>query len=287
MLIRLVTGMGGRESKKIIRNGETNMEVIRRKFKITASVFFFFLLLFAIAAVSGDVYAADARVVEQGKKIYEKHCIICHGDKGDGKGLMGIVSRYQKRGSVQSIYPRDFTTGVFRFRTTSTGCLPANDDLLRVVSSGIPRAYMPSHEDVSLSDRKAVVEYIKTFSKRWKEDEACKPFPVKKPGWVGSADSTAKGKKLYKDMKCWECHGEQGKGDGSKSDQLKDDWGDKILPFDFTTGALKMGFAPENVFTAYTAGLDGSGMPSYEDSMSEEERWHIVSYTLVLMGRTK
>ena len=255
-----------------------------KKFK-TAAVFFFLALLICVVAVAGNTYAADNKTLELGKKVYESRCIICHGDKGDGKGLMGIVSRYQKKGSVQTIYPRDFTTGVFRFRTTSTGCLPTDDDLMRVITGGIPRAYMPSQEDVPLNEKKAVIQYIKTFSKRWKEDEPCKPFPVKNPGWLGVADSREKGKKLYKEMKCWECHGETGKGDGPKADLQKDDWGDKILAFDFTTGALKLGFAPQNVYTAYTAGLDGSGMPSYEDSMKEEDRWHLVSYTLELMGR--
>lgn len=263
------------------------MKIKNKMSLVVLSVLFLVVLAFALTAIPSDSYAADNKTIEKGKKVFEKYCVICHGPKGDGKGLMGIVSRYQKRGSVQTIYPRDFTTGVFRFRTTGTGCLPTNDDILGVVTTGIPRAYMPSHEDVSMDERKAVVEYIKTFSKRWKEEEACKPFPVKKPAFVASAESIEKGKKLYKDMKCWECHGDQGKGDGTKSDQLKDDWGDKILPFDFTSGATKMGFAPENVYTAYTAGLDGSGMPSYEDSMKEDERWHLVSYTLTLMGRTK
>ncbi|MCL4456305.1 MAG: cytochrome c [Nitrospirae bacterium] len=256
-----------------------------KKFETAAVFFLVFLLWFAAVAV--DAYAAENKTVELGKKVYEQRCVICHGPKGDGKGLVGIVHRYQKRGAVQTIFPRDFTTGVFRFRTTATGCLPTNDDLLRVVTGGIPRAYMPSHEDVPLDERKAVAEYIKTFSKRWKEEEACKPFIVKAPRFVGTAESAEKGKKLYKEMKCWECHGEHGKGDGPKSDRIKDDWGDPILAFDFTTGALKLGFAPENVYTAYTTGLDGSGMPSYEDSMNEEERWHLVSYTLILMGRTK
>jgi hypothetical protein len=34
----------------------------------------------------------------------------------------------------------------------------------------------------------------------------------------------------------------------------------------------------------FTTGLDGSGMPSYEDSLTEEERWNMVSFTLKLMG---
>jgi mono/diheme cytochrome c family protein len=88
-------------------------------------------------------------------------------------------------------------------------------------------------------------------------------------------------------MKCWECHGNEGKGDGSKADELKDDWGDKILPFDFTTGALKRGSSPENVYITFSTGLDGTGMPSYADSLKEDDRWHLVSYTLKLMGLVK
>ena len=93
--------------------------------------------------------------------------------------------------------------------------------------------------------------------------------------------------KIYKDMKCWECHGNEGKGDGTKANDLKDDWGDKILPFNFTTGTLKRGSSPENVYLTFTTGLDGTGMPSYEDSLNEEDRWHLVSYTLKLMGKVK
>lgn len=146
---------------------------------------------------------------------------------------------------------------------------------------------MPSFADVPTDERKAVIQYIKTFAKRWKEEEPCAPIAVNKPAFVGTPESIARGKELYKKMKCWECHGEEGRGDGPKSDKLKDDWGNKVLPFDFTSGATKMGFSPENVFLAYSTGLDGAGMPSYEDSMSEQDRWHLVSYTLVLMGRIK
>lgn len=268
------------------------MEVMRKCMRGVTKVLFAALLFWSAAGVSVAAFAADDAALALGKKVFEQRCIICHGPKGDGKGLVGIVHRVQKKGSVHDIYPRDFTTGVFRFRTTPTGCLPTDDDLLRVVSTGIARSYMPSHEDVPMDERKAVIQYIKTFSQKrqWAEETAeasCKPIAVQKPVFVGSAESIEKGKQLFKRMKCWECHGDEGKGDGPKAANLKDDWGDKILPFDFTSGATKMGFAPENVFLAYSTGLDGSGMPSYEDSMNEQDRWHLVSYTLVLMGRAK
>ena len=40
----------------------------------------------------------------------------------------------------------------------------------------------------------------------------------------------------------------------------------------------------ENVYLTFTTGLDGTGMPSYADSLKEDDRWHLVSYTLKLMG---
>lgn len=191
--------------------------MMHKKKKVFATIILFMVgAITTFLYVESLVFAADQKVLERGKKVYESRCVICHGPKGDGKGLVGIVHRFEKKGMVWTIYPRDFTTGVFRFRTTPTGCLPTNDDLLRVVTNGIPRAYMPSSADLSLEDRKAVIEYIKTFSPRWKEEEPCKPFPVKKPQWVGNSESVAKGEKLWKDMKCWECHGEQGKGDGQR-----------------------------------------------------------------------
>jgi cytochrome c oxidase cbb3-type subunit 2 len=263
------------------------MEGLKKNYGGVLLVLFLMMLAGFVITLTLRTEDAYGGSLELGKKVYNSRCVICHGPKGDGKGLVGIVARVQKKGMVWKIYPRDFTVGVFKFRTTPTGCLPTDEDLLRVVTNGIPRAYMPSAADLSVKERKAVIEYIKTFSPRWKEEEPCKPITVKKPKWVGSPKSVARGEKLWKEMKCWECHGMEGKGDGPKSDQLKDDWGDPILPFDFTTGATKMGFAPENVYTAYTTGLDGTGMPSYEDSMTEEDRWHLVSYTLKLMGRLK
>jgi len=230
---------------------------------------------------AGDAFAGE---VERGKEVYDKYCTICHGGKGDGKGLVGIIHRVEKKGLTWTIYPRDLTVGTFKFRTTPTGCLPTDDDLSRTVTSGILRSGMPSHIDVSEKDRLAVLEYIKSLSPRWEEEDPCEPISVIKPEWVGSASSVEKGETVYKDMKCWECHGYEGMGDGPKSGELKDDWGDKILAFDFTAGTLKRGSSPENIYLTFATGLDGTGMPSYEDSLKEEDRWHLVSFTLKLMG---
>jgi len=276
---------------------KTNYSLIKRgwsmikksDFKAALILIISVIFLLSLQAASKAEAKQTGEVKDNpGKKIYEERCLVCHGRKGDGKGPASLMKRSEKSGRILEIKPRDFTLGAFRFRSTPTGCLPTEADLILLVDKGIPRSFMPPHKDqLTKEQKKAVVEYVKTFSTRWKEEEPCKPVVVRKPKWVGSKSSVEKGKKLYKDMKCWECHGDTGKGDGPKADLQKDDWGNKILAFDFTTGATKMGSDPENVYTAYTTGLDGAGMPSYEDSMSEADRWHLVSYTLKLMGKVK
>lgn len=259
-----------------------------KKSKITILFISLLILSFAFVPLTQgeeDDYEAD---IEFGKKVYNVRCEICHGPKGDSKGLVGVIRRAEKNGRVLEILPRDLTVGVFRFRTTPTGCLPTDEDLLMIIENGVPRSFMPpQNEELSLKEKETVKEYIKTFSERWEEEEPCEPIPVEKPEWVGNPKSIAKGKKIYKDMKCWECHGYEGKGDGPKSDKIIDDWGKPILPFNFATGDLKRGSSPENVYITFTSGLDGTGMPSYEDSLKEEDRWHLVSYTLELMKKVK
>ncbi len=239
-----------------------------------------------LAVAFGESYG-DASQAALGKKVYDRRCAFCHGLNGDGNGTAEFVYKKDK-GKIWKLYPRDFTQGVFRFRSTPTGSLPTDEDLMRILTVGIPRSSMPATKDLSEAEKKAVIAYIKTLSKRWKDEEPGVAIPVaSKPDWVGTPESVEKGAQVWKEMKCWECHGDKGKGDGSKSNEIKDDQKRPILPFDFTVGALKRGNANEDIYLAYTTGLDGTGMPSYEVSLDEEKRWHLVSYTLKLMGKIK
>ncbi|MBV6340419.1 c-type cytochrome [Candidatus Magnetobacterium casense] len=235
--------------------------------------------------VTGEVYGADLAL---GKKVFQRRCAFCHGQKGNGNGYADFVYKTNEKGKIWKLYPRDFTQGVFRFRSTATGSLPTDADLLRLIEVGIPRSSMPPTRDLDDAERRAVVEYIKSLSPRWKDEGQGTAIEVgQKPDWVGSPESVEKGAQVWKEMKCWECHGEKGRGDGTKSDELKDDQKRAILPFDFTIGALKRGTTDEDIYLAYTTGLDGSGMPSYEDSLDNEKRWHLVSFTKKLMGKIK
>ncbi|MCG6551619.1 MAG: c-type cytochrome [Candidatus Magnetominusculus sp. LBB02] len=245
-------------------------------------------LMIALSVIVQFVWTTNSTAdTERGKKVYESRCAICHNSTGDGNGSIGIVEKAGAKNAYWAVYPRDLTAGVFKFRSTATGCLPKDGDLHNSIKNGIMRGGMPSHLDVSDKDIDAVVGYVKTLSERWKEESACEPVAVKKPAYVGTEASVTKGKEVFEKMKCWECHGKEGKGDGPKSDEIKDDSGKPILPFNFTSGQLKRGSSAENVYMTFTTGLDGTGMPSYEDSLNEEQRWNLVSYTLKLMKKIK
>lgn len=244
----------------------------------------FVLLTPPFAWAQDDDDAAYEALLEKGKQYYNINCRICHGEKGDGKGFVDVIRYAEKNGRVIETFPRDFTFGVFKFRSASTGCLPSPEDLQRTIKEGIDRSFMPPQEKISDEELRGVAEYVMTFSDRFEEEDLCDEITAAIPEYVASPKSIDKGKEVYKRMKCFDCHGDDGKGNGPKANEIKDDWGKKILPFNFVAGNLKRGSSAENIYMTFTTGLDGSGMPSYEDSLSEEERWHIVSFTMKLMG---
>src|SRR5262245_29106304 len=94
--------------------------------------------LCAVAADSGRAAAPDVGTDaqrESGKKLYLKYCSQCHGEKGDGEGYAAIHLRPR---------PRNFTTGKFKIRTTPSGALPTHQDLVNIISHGMPYTSIPA-----------------------------------------------------------------------------------------------------------------------------------------------
>jgi cytochrome c oxidase cbb3-type subunit I/II len=95
-----------------------------------------------------------------------------------------------------------------------------------------------------------------------------------------------RGKEVWEQAKCWECHGKSGKGDGEKAAGLKDDEGFTVVPADLTSGQFKSGPAVEDIFRTITTGLSGTPMPSYRDSFPDEDRWALSYYVFSLSSYT-
>ena len=216
-------------------------------------------------------YAREAQAAPSaGERVYLDSCAACHGERGDGKG--------PEAGRLKT-KPRDFTWGVYKFRSTATGSLPLDEDIFRIISRGVRTTSMLAQLHLSEKERWAVTEYLKTFSPRFKAEKTPEVIPIPSPP-SPNAEFIAVGSRMYMDAGCAECHGPLGKGDGPTAKDLKDDWGAPILPADLTLKPFKSGPNPEDLYRTISTGLNGTPMPSYGDVLTAEERWSVVSYIL-------
>lgn len=102
-----------------------------------------------------------AEVLERGARIYQMRCASCHGSDGSGKGPAG--------GSLR-VKPRDFEEAQFRHKSTPGDALPTDEDLARVIREGLVEQGMPAWPGLSAEDLDALIQYLKTFSPRWKTE---------------------------------------------------------------------------------------------------------------------
>lgn len=205
--------------------------------------------------------------VPDGKQLFTQHCASCHGPQGTGDGP---AARY--------VYPkpRDFTRGTFKVRSTPDGTMPMDEDLLTTLARGMPGSAMPSFAYLTEGEHKALVEHVKTLVKR-KSDTPPQPIAVGQEPPV-TPITIAEGKQLYAKMQCFKCHGETGKGDGPSAKTLKDSWNYPITVRDFTTGIYLGGPTDRDLYLRFTAGMTGTPMPSFQEQLTDEQRWYLVHY---------
>jgi mono/diheme cytochrome c family protein len=89
--------------------------------------------------------------------LYREHCVACHGIKGDGRGAAA---------ALQSPYPRDFTAGIFKYKSTPRGKKPTRQDLLRTLRHGLPGTSMPSFALLRDDELQALTDYVIYLSVR-------------------------------------------------------------------------------------------------------------------------
>ena len=226
--------------------------------------------------------------IGRGKLVYERRCVACHGETGNGNGWAATFLSKQR--------PRNFTTGVFKFRLTK-GTLPSDADLLRTISRGVRGTAMPAWYELPLDERLAVMQYVKYALAVDKSDESQKPsyyFVDEPPGPpmdlgkppIPTKPMIAHGSEIWQQAKCWECHGRQGKGDGEKAPGLKDDWGFPIRPANLARGQFKSGPTVSDLYRTITTGLSGTPMASFKAAFPDEDRWALAYYILSLSAFT-
>ena len=230
------------------------------------------------AALAGPALAA-AGDVKNGEAVYMKRCWWCHGKEGeaDGPGADFMIPP-----------PRNFADGVYKYKSAGPDSdLPRDEDIFRMISDGMPGTSMPSwKETLSEKDRWDLVAFLKTLSDMFEDEPNPKEMSYGTPV-ASSAESIAKGKQLFKDAKCFECHGEGGKGNTIK--KLKEESGAKLWPRNLTQPwTFRSGTDPKDIFARITSGIPNTPMPAHAadqtgaGKLSVEDRWHVVNYVMSL-----
>ena len=208
----------------------------------------------------GDFTSYNRRInmLQRGREVYTKYCAGCHGDngQGDGPAAVRLITK-----------PRDFTSGVYKFRSTDSGSLPMEADLYRTITRGLSGVSMPAFPLMPHRDKLAVIEYVKRMYPAW-EAEAGRRVVVAGPRAPADVDSQRRvdrGRVVYVSMQCTQCHGIDGSGKGATQTEYVDAWGNPQKAFDFTRGSLKTGHTPEDIYRTFHTGLR-SIMPSFDGS---------------------
>jgi mono/diheme cytochrome c family protein len=113
----------------------------------------------AVDLTNNQIMVDFGRTMREGRHLYMRHCMHCHGVTGDGNGP---TAKYL------SPLPRDYRQGVFKFISTRAETVrrPSLEDLDRIVRNGIPGTYMPSFSMLKDQEVHDIIEYVRWLSMR-------------------------------------------------------------------------------------------------------------------------
>ncbi|MFM8478883.1 MAG: c-type cytochrome [Planctomycetaceae bacterium] len=248
--------------------------------------------------------------LKHGQAVYMKRCYQCHGVAGDGRGPV-----------ADSLYPRprDYTPGIFKFTSTPYGVKPLRSDLMTTLRRGIAGTSMPSFRLLPDADIEAVVDYVILLSRRGElqlllageaesseeldEDVVTEYVDVvagrwKDAGTLSTASLTPQpeltleraqqGRQAFLESGCAKCHGEDGRGH-TKDNIGQDAWGFPTRAADLTSGMLRGGQEPMDIYRRILNGINGTPMPGFRSVLEAdpERAWNLVSYVLEISGRRR
>lgn len=238
----------------------------------------------------------SARRLTAGAEAYSVYCAACHGLAGDGKGPAAIGLRPP---------PRDFRQGKFKFAAVSSGKLPNDADLLRIVQNGLHGTAMLPWKDVSEKQLLDIVQYIKTLSPRWLENTPGEPI-VPAPDTWGRArqeEARVRGMKVYHGFaQCLSCHPAYEKKetieaaslelskreatlrpDPYHSELKESDYSVKVMPPDFTKDLVRSGEELTDIYRTIASGIGGTAMPTWKGALPDEDIWAMSYYVKSLI----
>jgi mono/diheme cytochrome c family protein len=207
-----------------------------------------------------------------GRFDFARYCAWCHGKSGDDNGQG--AKKFQT-------WATDFTTGVYKCRSTPSGTLPTDADLARSIRHGLDGSGMPSFVALGPMQVRDLVATLEWFSPRFGREPRGQPIATP-PEPRDDAASVARGAAVYERMKCASCHGVHGR-DGPAAANLRNQDGSPAHVTEFTRKrSLRCGETPVDLYRTLMTGLDGTPMSSYAEAITPDEAWDLVHYLVKL-----
>ena len=251
----------------------------------------------AIALLAACAQPAKLEVADRtasalrGAELFEDHCALCHGARGEADGEASYL-----------LFPpaRDFSRGRFKLTSTQNGA-PSDEDLIASLRRGMPGSSMPAWDWMSDADLRGLAQHVRGLAvdgltRRWRaagstaEEDAelralalaqltpGEPVDVGRPAPETKA-ARALGASVYRDN-CAACHGAEGRGMPEPS---RDDDGSLNWARDLTAGVLKGGASHAELSQRLQSGMHGTAMPAA--SLSPVELAAVVAHVRSLIPR--
>ncbi len=208
-----------------------------------------------------------------GWALYDRFCLACHGERGDGRGPAAPFTTGQ---------PHDLTSGTYKWRTTLHGRSATDDDLRRTIRYGAPGTSMPGFAlDTPSVD--ALVEVVRAF--------APPPPPGPAAGIVtlGPPPPLApeRGAAVWT-QRCATCHGDRGTGDGLAASHLA------RAPYDLRRIDVhrpRPSDRPDDrraaIAWSIATGISGTPMTGYAGTLPDADLWALADHVLSLRAATR
>jgi mono/diheme cytochrome c family protein len=188
---------------------------------------------------------------------YKTLCQRCHGEKGDGHGLIAVYL---------DPYPRDLTKAGFMNSKPY-------ERLLDSVEQGVPGTSMPAWGKVlNEGQARGVLDYVlATFTKAKRRELKPRNAPDTNPVAMGE-DSVRRGEETFV-RRCAGCHGKKADGKGPNSLDILP------RPRNLRNTAFVESVSDRRLFEAILYGVQGTAMPPWIDyGLSTNEVGDLVNF---------
>ena len=247
-----------------------------------------------------------------GQAVYQEQCAQCHGTTGDGAGPVGELL-YPR--------PRDYRRGIYKFTSTRYGSKPLRADLVRTIKRGIHGTAMPAFKLLPKEDIEAVVDYVLVLTHHGELEEQIAVLadvdgevdaelvaedlvPLVLERWADARENIIAaatpepeftverarlGKQAFLEKGCSKCHGDDGRAQTAEDPTKEDAWGNITRPADLTSGMLRGGREPIDIYRRIYGGINGTAMPAFDQVLREEPDtvWDMVAYVLYITDRRR